>query len=225
MINEIVFLFHSLIVAAGALGSLWLGQGALVAFMCIQCLLANIFVIKQTTLFGFLATCADPYTIGATLALNLLQEYYGKSAARQAIWANFYLLVLFVILGQINLWYVPHAVDTTQVHFGAIFALAPRIVTASFVVFLLVQFLDYYLYGFFKTLFADRYLVIRNYLSVALCQLVDTVLFSFLGLYGFIDDIWSVICISYAVKLIAIVLVTPLVAASKKVFRSAAPSY
>lgn len=222
MKNEIIFLVHSLVVAVGALGSLWLGQGALVAFMCIQCLLANIFVIKQTTLFGFLATCADPYTIGATLSLNLLQEYYGKSSARQAIWTNFYLLILFVILGQINLGYVPHAVDETQVHFAAIFALAPRIVTASFVVFLFVQFLDYYLYGFFKKLCADRYLVVRNYLSVAICQLIDTVLFSFLGLYGFIDDIWSVICISYVVKLLAIIVVTPLVGFSKKVFRSSA---
>ena len=221
MINEIIFLGHSLVVAGGALVSLWLGQGALVAFMCMQCLLANIFVIKQTTLFGFLATCADPYTIGATLGLNLLQEYYGKASARQAIWTNFYLLVLFVVLGQINLWYVPHAADATQLHFAAIFALAPRIVTASFVVFLLVQFLDYYLYAFFKRFFADRYLVLRNYLSVIICQLIDTVLFSFLGLYGFIDDIWSVIIISYTVKLIAIVVVTPLVGLSKKIFRPA----
>src|SRR5882724_1397465 len=120
MINEIFFIFHSIIIAISALVALGLGQSALVAFICTQCILANLFVIKQITLFGLTATCADAFTIGATLGLNLLQEYFGKEAAKKAIWINFALLIFYLIASQIHLLYVPAYCDTTQYHFLAL---------------------------------------------------------------------------------------------------------
>ena len=78
MMNELLFIIHSIIIACFSLVALSLGSGALIAYVSLQCILANLMVLKQVTLFGLSATCADPFTIGATLGLNMLQEIMAK---------------------------------------------------------------------------------------------------------------------------------------------------
>lgn len=216
--NQLLFLFHTIFISMSALVALYLGQAALVAFVCLQCVLANLFVIKQTTLFGFSATCADAYTIGAVLGLNLLQEYFGRAITRTCIWINFFLLVFYIVVSQIHLAYIPNMHDTMQGCFVSILVSMPRIVVASFVVYLIAQLADYALYGFLKRALHDRYLVARNVVSIMITQLLDTVLFSFLGLYGIIDNIWQVIIVSYAIKLVAIGIASPFVLFSRKIY-------
>ncbi len=216
--NELIFILHTLIIAGFALGALALGSSALVAFVCIQCILANLFVIKQITLFGLTATCADAFTVGATIGLNLLQEYFGKEITKKTIWINFFLLIFYAIISQIHLLYIPDIADTAQQHFIPILQLMPRIVVASFSVYLFTQMTDYYLYGILKKTFQSKYIVLRNYASIAFCQLLDTILFSFLGLYGIIDNIGEVIIISYSVKLMSILIATPFVSFSRKIY-------
>jgi len=216
--NELIFIFHTIIIAAFALGSLAFGRSALVAFVCTCCILANLFVIKQITLFGLTATCADAFTVGATIGLNLLQEYFGKEITKKTIWINFFLLIFYAIISQIHLAYIPHLGDTAQMHFLPLLQFMPRIVIASFSVYLFTQMTDYYLYGILKKAFHNKHIILRNYASIALCQLLDTVLFSFLGLYGIIDNIWEVIIISYLIKLASIVIATPFVGFSRRVY-------
>ena len=219
IMNELLFIFHTIIISISALIALYLGQAALVAFVCLQCVLANLFVVKQITLFGFSATCADAFTIGAVLGLNLLQEYFGRTITRTCIWINFFLLIFYAIVSQIHIAYVPNAYDTMQSCFIPILSLMPRIVIASFVVYFIAQWIDYALYGFLKRALGDRYLVARNYASIAFTQLIDTVLFSFFGLYGIIENVWHVIFISYAIKLVAIAVASPFVLFSKKIHK------
>ena len=216
--NELIFILHTVIIAAFALGSLALGRSALVAFICTQCILANLFVVKQITLFGLTATCADAFTVGATIGLNLLQEYFGKEIAKKTIWINFFLLIFYAIASQIHLIYMPHSADIMHLHFMPLLNLMPRIVVASFSVYLISQMADYYLYGFLKKTFHNKYIVVRNYASIAFCQLLDTVLFSFLGLYGIINNLWEVIIISYLIKLASIIIATPFVGFSHKIY-------
>jgi uncharacterized integral membrane protein (TIGR00697 family) len=217
--NELIFIVHTVVIALFALGSLALGSGALVAFVCSCCIPANLFVVKQITLFGLTATCADAFTVGATIGLNLLQEYFGKEIAKKTIWINFFLLIFYVIVSHIHLVYIPHTADTMHLHFMPLLSLMPRIVIASFSVYLISQMADYYLYGFLKKILHQKYIILRNYASIAFCQLLDTVLFSFLGLYGIIDNIWEVIIISYTIKIISIIIATPFIGFSRKIYR------
>jgi uncharacterized integral membrane protein (TIGR00697 family) len=218
MTNEIIFIVHTITVTCATLIALALGSYGLVAFVSVQCLLANLFVIKNITLFGFSATCADAFTVGATLSLNLLQEYFGKDIAKKAIWINFFILIFYTIASQIHLWYQPNNFDTMQQHFVPILHLMPRITIASLLVYLFVQLLDYYVYGLLKKKFDNRFLVARNYASIAFCQLIDTVLFSFLGLYGLVENIGHIIIVSYTIKLVSIILATPFIAFSRIIF-------
>lgn len=213
--NEILFLLQTCTISLTALGALYLGKEALVSFICLACVLANIFIIKQTTLFGFNATCADAFTIGATLGLNLLQEYFGRTITRRTVWINFFLLAFYAVMSQIQLTYTPSLSDTAQAAFITVLGFMPRIVVASFTVYLIAQMVDYYVYGFLKRTLSDRFLIARNYGSMLISQLVDTILFSFLGLYGIVDNIGEIIVISYLVKVAAIAIASPFVAISR----------
>src|SRR5579872_2892692 len=217
--NTYIFIFHTIIIATFALGSLALGSAGLVVFVCICCILANLFVIKQISLFGLTATAADAFTVGATIGLNLLQEYFGKEIAKKTIILNFFLLIFYAIVSQIHLLYVPHPADTMHQYFEPLLNFMPRIVIASFSTYLFTQMIDYYLYGILKNAFHNKYIIIRNYASIAFCQLLDTVLFSFFGLYGIIENIWQIIIVSYVIKLISIVIATPFVGFSRKIYR------
>ena len=75
--NEFVFFLHIFVVATFALGACRLGKEMLVAWIGLQAVLANLFVLKQMKLFWLDVTCSDVYAVGAFLSLNLLQEYYG----------------------------------------------------------------------------------------------------------------------------------------------------
>ena len=217
MINELIFIVQACIIACTALISLKLGKEALIAFICVQCILTNLFVIKLTTLCGLTATCADTFSIGAVLGLNLLQEYYGKEITKKTIWLSFFLLVFYAVMTRIHLAYIPHTADTSNTAFITLLSSMPRIVIASFVVYLVVQYLDTLLYGWLKQRFNNRYLVMRTAASLTVCQLLDTILFSYVGLYGIVDNINHIIIVSYLIKLIAVGIALPCVALSKKI--------
>lgn len=219
--NELIFVIHASLISASSLVCLRLGANALVSFVCTCCILANLFVIKQVTLLGLSATGADAFTIGAVLGLNMLQEYHGKQSAQTAIIINFFLLVFYAIMSHIHLAYLPSATDIMHEHFSCICAPMPRIVIASFTVYLIAQWCDYRLYGFLKTYWKNRFLLVRNYASLVITQLLDTVLFTMLGLYGLVDNVWHVILVSYTIKVCAIAITTPFIALSRwETFRS-----
>jgi len=199
--------------------ALAIGEYALIAFVSMQAVLANLFVIKQITLGGMNATSADAFMVGAMLGVNLLQEYFGKKAARQAIIITFFLLLFYLTVSQIQVYYLPSVYDFAHPHFSAILTVAPRIVVASFLVYALVQILNYYVYSFLHMLWDQQYLVTRNYVTVIFCQLLDTMFFGFLGLYGIVEHIWQVILVSCVIKCVIIAIAVPFVGFSRFIIK------
>jgi|SRR5579872_4780159 len=216
MINELIFIAHAAFMSCSALAALWFGQAALVAFISLQCALANLFVIKQITLFGLTATTADAFTVGAVLGLNLLQEFYGRENVRRAIWISFALMLFYAIASQIQLAYIPSIFDTTQGYFLPILSLMPRIVAASFTVYLLVAHIDAWLFAHLQRWFGGTQLPLRTFISLIFCQFLDTVLFSYAGLYGIVDNIWQIILVSYSIKIATALVAMPFVGLAKK---------
>ena len=218
MINELLFFFYLIIVSSANIGALWLGPEALVTFMSLQWVLANLFVSKQIVLFCLTVTASDALAIGATLCLNLIQEYYGKTVARKAIAISFCATLFYTILSLLQIWFCPASCDTAHEHFCALLTPMPRLILASMSTYLIVQVLDYYLYGFLKKTLPNQSLVVRNYASIGITQLVDTVLFSFLGLYGMVSSVATIIIVSYTIKMAVLFLTAPFVALSRKIF-------
>lgn len=207
--NEIIFLIHLLCIGVATLASVYFGLPGLVSFLCAQAILANLFVIKQISLLGLNATASDVYIVGSVLTLNLIQEFYGKVEARKAIWISFALLVFYTIVSQIHLAYLPSNSDFSQDAYHAILSFMPRITIASMVTYLIVQYFDTYFYGLLRTITRARYLTARNMLSIGVSQLLDTILFSILGLYGILHNISQVMLVSFTIKMVAMLVLAP----------------
>ena len=217
MTNELFFIIHSILIGLFAVIALRIGKEALVSLLCVQAILSNLFVTKQIILWGLCATCSDAFSVGSSLSLNLLQEYYGKKIAQKTIWISFMCLIFYLFMTQIHLAYYPSELDTTQQFFFYILEFTPRFVFASLISYLISQQIDTFLFAYLKEKFAGRYFILRNYGSLLVSQFADTLLFTFLGLYGINQNLFQIFVISYSVKIITIFISAPIVALSKKI--------
>ncbi|MBT3455975.1 queuosine precursor transporter [bacterium] len=215
--NTFLFLLHSVAIGISLLGAVAYRKELVISLICLMAVLSNLFVVKQIDLFGYSVTCADIFSVGIGLGLNLLQEYWGKSIAKKTIWISFICSIFYLCMTQFHCAYIPNSYDTTSKAFNHIMQYAPRIITASFISYLISQHFDCYIFGLLKQWFSNRFFILRNYGSLVLSQLLDTVLFSFLGLYKIAGNIIHIIIVSFFIKVIVIVFSTPIVAFAKKV--------
>jgi len=218
--NHIIFIAHTTLISMLTIFFGRIGKEALTSYISLLFVLANIFVIKQMDLCGYCVTCADAYIIGVSFGINLLQEIWGKKIAQQAIMISFLCSLFYLIMGQFHLWYIPAEHDMSHSHFVFLLANTLRIVIASLISYLIVQYADTLLYAFMKKRCSGQYFVARNYLSMFSSQLFDTFIFSFLGLYGIVHNITHIMIVSYGIKVIAILLSTPFIYYAKKLIQS-----
>lgn len=209
--NELLFLIQTFLIIGFAFWALKLGQSALTAWVVVQALLANLFVLKQITLFGFNVTASDAFAIGSLLGLNFLQEYFSKEAAKKATWICFFFMIFFVLVSQLHLLYAPSPYDTTQPAFLTILSASPRLLVASMGVFFLVQQIDVRFFAFLKKCLPKTGFAIRVAMALIVSQFLDTFLFSFAGLYGIVVSVIDIILISFMIKLIVIFCFTSFV--------------
>lgn len=214
--NELLFFFHLIILVSSLLGALALGKQGLTGLICVLAVLMNLFVLKQITLFNLTVTATDAFAVAVTLGLNLMQEYYGLAAAQKTIWIGFYVSAVTLSLSKIHLWYTPSSIDICHPHYEVLLTAMPRIVIASLVTYLIVMQSDALLYKWLKVKFDNRYLVARNMLSLSISQLMDTLLFSVLGLWGIVPYLSHIIFVSYTIKILTIICISPFVALTKK---------
>lgn len=216
MTNELIFALHVGTISLSTLLFCRLGKEALIAYVSLLFVIANIFVIKQINLFGWSVTSADAFIVGISFSINLLQEFWGQKYARKAIWISFACSVFYMITTLFILGYTPSHADTAHPHFASIMAFTIRIISASFISYLITQFADMHLYGYIKKQTHGKYFIFRNYFALGSSQLIDTILFSYLGLYGIVENIGHIITMSYSIKIIAIFMTTPFLLIAKK---------
>ncbi|MBX9744967.1 MAG: queuosine precursor transporter [Chlamydiales bacterium] len=214
--NEALFFTHILIVLGFILLAYRMGSAALTALIVLLGVLANVFVVKQMTLFHWTVTCSDVFAIGSILGMNLLQESWGKEAVSKAIRVSLVCLLFFALMAQVHLLYTPSPADRTQEAFSTILSASPRIILASIAVYYLVQQIDMRFFGLLQKMCAQKFLPLRLLLSLLVSQGIDTVLFSFLGLYGLVESILDVIVMSYLVKCVIIASSSTFVAAARR---------
>ena len=213
--NEALFLLQTLLIVGFALGALKLGREALIAWVAIQALIANLFVLKQITLLGLDVTASDAFVIGSLLGLNFLQEYFSKEEANKATWICFFFMLFFTLASQIHLLYQPSSFDKTQPAYLAILSASPRLMIASMSVFFLVQQFDIRFFAFLKSFLPNAGCAFRTGIALIISQFLDTFLFSFAGLYGIVASVFDIMIISFIVKLIVILCFTSFVKLAK----------
>jgi uncharacterized integral membrane protein (TIGR00697 family) len=209
--NELLFLAHIGVVTLANIIALRMGKEALVGLACTQIILANLFITKQIQLFGFYTTSTDAFMVGNIISINLLQEYFDKKIAYKTTWIEFFIMIFFTITAQFHLSYLPTAADTMQAHFALILQYSIRIVCASFIAFLMSMNVEISLYQFLRWFLPRDATILRNYTAMIASQILDTVLFGFLGLYGIVQSLGDLIIISIIFKILATFIAVPLV--------------
>lgn len=214
--NESLFALHLLLLIGISLGMLRAGREALITWIALQAILANLFVLKQMEFFGFTITCSDLFAVGGILGLNLLQEFFGPQSAKQATRICFLCMLIFALMSQMHLLYHPSPMDTAQLSYQTLLSPAPRLLIASLLTFLIVQQLDLRLFAKLRLRLSHWPLWLRNGTTLTLSQGLDTLLFSSLGLYGLVTHLSDIILMSFCIKLLIISGLTPISLLAKK---------
>jgi len=195
------------------------GKTALACLACIFVITENLFITKQILLFNFCVTCTDAFAVGGGIILNLIQEYYGPKYTKKVISLTIFSLIIFIVLAQIHLLYIPDILDSYHIYFSKILSYTPRILASSLIAFSISQTLDFYLYKYFKQKFSsksNKYFILRNYGSLLISQLLDTGIFTVLALYGLFNNLLNLFFFSYLIKILTILISIPVISITKK---------
>lgn len=154
------------------------------------------------------------------LLTDLLNEFYGKRAARFVTWVGFASAALAFAILQISteLPWAPFTrasewTGVNQSSFDNVFAGSKRILYASMAAYLAAQFTDIAIFNALKVLTRNRYLWLRATGSTLFSQLLDTVVIQSLAWAGILsfEQIVALVFTSYAVKVVVAVGLTPLI--------------
>lgn len=198
--NAALLFIQLIVVVIATLYALRLGAPALIGLMSLLIVCANLFVCKCIDIVGFEVTATDALAVGAGLCLNLLREFYGAEQSKRAIGISFFLLIVFLLIGQTVLWFEPSSCDHAHALLSELLALMPRLVIASLIAYAVSQTFDWWLYGYLKKQTGSKFFALRNLASLSLSQLIDTILFTVIGLWGIVPNPVHVIIFCYAAK-------------------------
>jgi queuosine precursor transporter len=207
--NELLFLMHTCLIMSAVLVALLYKKEGLITFIGLAGVFANLFVSKQIQLFSLTVTASDVYMIGASLSLNVLQELYGRSITRRAIWIAFFCQIVFVLMSILHCAYFPSPADISQSHYCAILSNLPRLVAASLFAYNAAEWTNYGIFLLLQKLIGSRWFAGRSFIASASAQFIDTLLFSFLGLHGIVASIWDIMIMSFAIKILILAIAIP----------------
>ncbi|HSX11965.1 MAG TPA: queuosine precursor transporter [Rhabdochlamydiaceae bacterium] len=219
--NEMILFAQITFIIFFSFAALKIGKEALIALVGLQALMANLFVLKQASFFGFHVTCSDAFAIGSILCLNLLREYFEKESSKKALQICFFTLVFFALMSQIHLFYQPTAQDSTHKAYHSILSSSPRLLLVSLSAFFLGQKLDLSLFQFFKKWRPTLSLTFRSHCCLIVCQLVDTLFFTFFGLFGMVESLSDIMVLSFLIKIILIFSLSPITLFSRRLLSHA----
>ena len=200
--NELLFFAEILGILLACRIALLKNKEALFVLNALFIWLANFFVLKQITLFGLNVTASDMFAVGGLYTINLIQHHYGKAEAKKALYLTFGTLVLYALCSYIHLLYTPCALDFAHPFYQALCETTPRLALSSMVVFWIVQRLDLETFALAKKWLQNRTVAIV--VNIAFLQLIDTVAFSILALWGVLNSLKEIILFSYAIKMLTL---------------------
>ncbi|MBU0651379.1 MAG: queuosine precursor transporter [Proteobacteria bacterium] len=154
---------------------------------------SNIIAVKLISVGPFLLTAAILIFPVSYIFGDILTEVYGYAQARRVIWIGFgcNLMAVFIFWLSIELPAAPfwrtgafESAAASQQAYQAIFGSTPRILAASFLAYLVGEFLNSFVLAKMKITTRGRHLWMRTIGSTIVGQLADSGVFIFLAFYG-----------------------------------------
>jgi hypothetical protein len=179
----------------------------------------KLFEVKLGPVVAVMSIGMLPFPV-TFLLTDILNEFYGKKAARFITWVGFGMAIFaFTVIGiavQVPWAPLTRAPDFTgavEGSFNNVFAGSQRILLASMFAYLVGQFCDIALFNLLKRVTQNKLLWLRATGSTLVSQLIDTVVVQFVAWSGVLptSTILSIIYTSYVVKLLVAVGLTPFI--------------
>jgi hypothetical protein len=156
-------------------------------------IVSNIIAVKLVQLGSLILPAAVILFPVAYIFGDILTEVYGYARARQAIWIGFFCNLLAVIafwvaglLPAAPFWTagIFEAPDTAQQAYQAILGFTPRLLLASFIAYLIGEFLNSFVLAKLKVRTAGRFLWLRTIASTLVGQAADSAVFLTIAFWG-----------------------------------------
>ena len=161
----------------------YFGKCGIYSFAACAFIVANIQVLRTTNYFFQETPVAlgNIAFISIFLANNILVEFYGVKYAKQSIYISFILYLFFTAMVFVTMLYQPKT-DYFYQSFAQIFSNSPRLFLSGVVSYLFSQLFDIWILSFLKKIWSANSLIfLRNFLAVALCGMIDNIIFSVLA--------------------------------------------
>ena len=200
-------------------GSKW--YPAITAAFATSLVISNIIAVKLITVGSLVLPAAVIIFPFAYIFGDILTEVYGYSKARQAIWIGFACNLIAVVA----IWVaglIPAApfwtantydtVEEAQLAYEAKLGFAPRLLVASFLAYLVGEFLNSYVLARMKIWTEGRHLWSRTIGSTLIGQLADSIIFITIAFGGAMGaaELLQVILSQWLFKSGYEIIVTPL---------------
>lgn len=220
MSNELLLVLSLLFTFSGVILCFYfLKEQGLYLWTIVATIAANIEVLIVVDAYGMEMTLGNILFASTFLVTDILSELYGKKEARQAVVLGITTSVLFILISQSWMLYTPNASDFVSPSIRTIFSNTPRLMFASLSVYVVVQFLDVWLYHTWWTLTTrltgskEKGLWLRNNGSTLLSQFLNAVLYTFAAFYGIyeMDTLLSIAISTYAISIITSLADTPFI--------------
>ena len=190
------------------------GRRWLELFIVLNYLFANLFIQKFTDIGGFTVAGGIIFYAAIFLGTDTITEHFGKRAGYQLIWKSFFAVFIMTLAQQAVL--LLGTVEQSAVASEAmdtLFSAVPRITFASMVVFIFVQRFDVWFYHWIHKRTRGQFLWLRNCVSTAVSQFLDTTIFFTLAFYGTMpnDILLNMIVVGFTFKAIIALMDTPFI--------------
>jgi uncharacterized integral membrane protein (TIGR00697 family) len=183
-------------------------------------IIANIIAVKIIALGPLILSAAILIFPLSYIFGDILTEVYGYARARRVIWIGFGCNLLAVIVIWLSLELPPapfwklgsfDSPQSSQQAYRAIFGFTPRILAASFIAYLVGEFLNSFVLAKMKIATGGRHLWMRTIGSTIVGQFADSGVFISLAFYGTMPKgaLGELILTQWLVKSAYEALVTP----------------
>lgn len=211
MNNVLIFIEVIVVFSLLVLGHKTLGKEAVIAWVPIATILANVITAKNATVFGLSTAIGTVMFASTFLATDILSECYDKKYAKKAVILGLCADIILIISTQIALHYIPSEFDYAHDAMEVLFSLNLRISIASAIMYFLSNMTDIYIFNKLKDKMKGRNVWIRNNVATILCNCLENFGFIALAFWGIYDSKTILIIASSTsiVEMIVALLDTP----------------
>ena len=194
------------------------GKTGLFVWIGMATVITNLETPKTVDVIGLSVALGNVIYGSTFLCTDILSEQYGGKEARKGVALGFFTVIIFTILTQVTLLYIPNSSDFADDAMHTLFSLMPRICIGSIIAYAISNTLDTYTFDWIRKRIPSH-LWVRNCFSTLTSQLIDSFLFVFIAFAGLMpmQVLIELSLTTYAIKAIVAICDTPFIYIAKRI--------